>query len=167
MRCYGLRRNVAWLIAIRAVISTILLGSATVAADHRARVVRRRSVLLPDRPDLRADDRLRADAALRRAAPLAGRPAAGGRRADRLRVHLLHRRHHQLFHVALCAADHRGEHGPVPARRPAGGDAEHGALRRPRAWRSTWRRRACSPIRGWRPTRWRCRRRRWRGTPSP
>ena len=48
-----------WLIAIRAVISTMLLGVGDVRADHRARVVPGRSVLLPDRPDLRADDRLR------------------------------------------------------------------------------------------------------------
>ena len=100
-----LRRNVAWLIAIRAVIGTILLGSAIVAADHRARIVSRRSVLLPDRPHLRADDHLRADAAVRRPAPVAGRPAARRRRADRVGVHLFHRRHHQLLLVAVRAAD--------------------------------------------------------------
>ena len=48
----GLRRNIAWLIAIRVVISTILLGSATVMRVTEARIVRRRPVLFPDRPDL-------------------------------------------------------------------------------------------------------------------
>ena len=48
----SLRRTVAWLIAIRAIIGTILLGSAIVLQITLARVVSGRSVLLPDRPDL-------------------------------------------------------------------------------------------------------------------
>ena len=117
-------------------------GLGDVCADHGARLVRRRSVLLPDRPDLRADDRLGAVAAVRRAAPLAGRPAAGRRRADRLGVHLRHRRHHQLFLVALRAADRGRQHGAVPARRPDGRDAQRHPLRRARAGAVPDRRRA-------------------------
>ena len=95
---------------------------------------------------------------LRRAAPLAGRPAARRRRADRLGVHLLHRRHHQLLLVALRAADHRRQHRPVPARRPAGRDAERGALRRPGRWRSTSTASGCCDDPWLAATRRRCRR---------
>ena len=61
----------------------------------------------------------------------------GGRRDARLGVHPRHRRHHQLLLVALRAADHRGQHGPLPARRAAGRDAERDAVSRRWSWRST------------------------------
>ena len=93
-------------------------------ADHRAGIVPGRSVLLPDRGHLRADDAVCGDAAGRRPSSVADRPAAGRRRAHRLGVHLPHRRRHQLLLDALRAADRGGEHGPVQARRPAGGHAQ-------------------------------------------
>jgi len=59
-----LRRKVGWLIAIRAVISTIL-WDRRLSRRSRRRLVCGRSVLLSDRPHLRAHHQLRADAALR------------------------------------------------------------------------------------------------------
>ena len=144
----GLRRKLAWLIAIRAIISTMLLGSAIVAqitapgsfpVDPFFFLIGLTYALtIVYALTLR----------LRRPLPLAGRPPAGGRRADRLGVHLRHRRHHQLLLVALRAADRRRQHGAVPARRAAGGDAR--APCSTSAWcsRSTWRRPVCCTIRG-------------------
>ena len=47
----------------------------------------------------------------------------------------------------------RRQHRPVPARRADGGDAQHGALRRPGARAVPARRRAAAPIRGSTPRR--------------
>ena len=98
----------AWLIAMRAGDQHAPARAAAILAQISA------PGSLPVDPfflligaHLRADDRLRRDAALRRTPPVAGRRAAGRRRADRLGVHLLHRRHHQLLLVALRAADRR------------------------------------------------------------
>ena len=129
----ALRRNVGWLIAIRVAISTILLGSATFmratepgsfAVDPFFFLIGLTYALtIGYALALRFVERL----------PLAGRSAARARRAARLRVHLLHRRGHQLLHVAVRPAGDRGQHDPAATGRPPGGDAQHGALQRPRA----------------------------------
>ena len=159
-----LNRRLAWLIAVRAIISTVLLGSATlvqISAPGSFPIDPFYSLIALT---YALDDLLRGHAAIRRALPLAGRRAAGRRRADRLGLHLPDRRRRQLLLAVVRAADRRRQHGAVPARRPAGRDLEHGALRRPGRWRSTpWA--ICSRTRcgTCRPSP--CRRGSWRSTP--
>ena len=156
----ALRRSVAWLIAIRAVISTMLLGSATFMRVDRAGIVRRRPVLLPDRLTyaltiayaltLRFVERYRWLVDLQ----------LGLRRAARVGLHLLHRRRHaaasrSLYVLPVIAAStmqfRRG--GLLVA------TLEHGALRRPGAGAVSGGIGAARPIRGsTRHTRSRCRR---------
>ncbi len=126
----NLRSRLSTLIAVRVVVSTLLLGSAILVQINRPGTFPSRSVLLPHRPDLRAERALPGIAQVRRALPLDGRRAARRRRDPGLRLHPRHRRHHELFLVAVPAADHGGEHGAVPPRRAAGGGAQRGPVSR-------------------------------------
>ena len=133
VRVTGLRRKVAWLIAIRAIISTILLGSAIVTQITRAGsfavdpffflIGLTYALTITFALTVRYVDEL----------PLAGRRPAGGRCADRVGVHLLSpaaspATSRQLYVLPIVAASIGRSSGAADA----GGDAWHRALRRPR-----------------------------------
>ena len=125
-----LRRKLAWLIAIRAVISTVLLGSATLAQvtapgsfpidpffsliglTYALTIFYAVTLRYVDRFRWLVDLQLVGDALVVSAFIY----LTGGITS--------------YFSVALRAADRRRQHRPVPARRPAGRHPEHRALRR-------------------------------------
>ena len=155
-----LRRNVAWLIAIRVVISTMLLGSATFvqitapgsfAVDPFFFLIGLTYALtIGYALTLRFVERHRWLVDLQ----LGRRRAASSRRSSTSPAAITSY-FTSLYVLPIIA----GEHGPVPPRRPAGGDAERGALRRPGAGAVPGGVGPAAPIRGWRADRWRCRRR--------
>ncbi len=101
-------------------------------SDQVAGVVADRSVLLPDRADLRAHGRLHRPAAADRASSVDRRRATGAGRDHRVRARAPERRRLELFLVALHAADHRGEHHSVAAERRDGRRPQLGDVRRAR-----------------------------------
>ena len=132
-----------WLIGGRAVVVTAASGRRSYGRSQRAWIAADRSVLLPDRPDLRADGGLRPAAQAGGAALVAGRRAARVRRTHRLGAGLHDQRRGELLHVALRAADHRREHDSVAAQRDDGRRPQLADVRRHRRAHST-------PARRWR-----------------
>ena len=128
----NLRSRLSTLIAVRVVVSTLLLGSAILVQLNRPGAFPVDPFFFLIGLTYALSVLYLAIAPLRRAPPLDRRRAARRRRDARLGVHSRHRRHHQLLLVALPAADHGGQHGAVPARRAAGGGAQRGAVPRAR-----------------------------------
>ena len=158
------RQRLAWLIAGRAIVSTLLLGSGLLFQINSPGVVPVDPFFTLIGVTYAPDRRLRRRPARGRPAAVARRRPAGRRRLRHHRVHCRHRRRQQLLLAALRAADHRRRHAP-----PAAGCAHRGGCSPPSctaasSWRSTTGR---SPaLTAGSPPAPRCRHRGWRSTPS-
>ena len=129
----NLRSRLSTLIAVRVVIGTLLLGSAILIQISRPGAFPVDPFFFLIGLTYALSVALPGDAQVRRAASWLVDLQFGADAHPGLGVHPRHRRHHQLLLVAVSAADHRGEHDPLPARRAAGGGAQRGAVSGARA----------------------------------